>query len=224
MLLLLTGCVPDLSGISTSGPCVVEPPAWTEAQWEEFTTAPTQTRLDEWLSDARCRVHLLRVLGRSLTIAQDTTAGEIQGRGAQMQVQAVALKAHLLTMQGSVWRDCVCSPTPSCDHLAGRTGNSDIDPLCDGSSDLAERLVDLLNHMIDHAKFAANEAADVTAKVHGEHVLNCIQAGGEEDWDLSGGDAKQVCVGELNDYGLVGGGTGDLLRIQFEQVRGQLLP
>ena len=224
LILALGACIPDLTGIPALSPCTEEPAEWTDAQWQAFYTAPTPTILDAWVKDARCQVHLLRALGRSLTIDDAPAAGELQARGAEMQQQAKSLKVHLLKMQASTWRLCACEPTPSCEHIDDLSGDAaTIDPLCDGTRDRSQTLVTILDHMIDHAQRAARESGEAGAKAHGEHVLNCIQSGGEEDWDLDA-NPQQVCGNELNDYGLVGGGPGDLIQVQFDQVQRYLLP
>ena len=148
----------------------------------------------------------------------------IKAQGAQLQLQASDLKMHLLGLQSSVWRDCTCDAVMQCTHRADLDGDQEtVDALCDGARDRALTLVGVLDHMIDHAGRAALESVQVNAQAHAEHVLNCIQAGGQEDWDLDA-DAEQVCVGALNDYGLVGSGPGDLIRLQVLQVQQGLLP
>ncbi len=220
----LGACLPDLSGIPALPPCTQEPAAWGDTDWQDFYASPTAMKLEVWHDTARCRVHLLRQFGQDLTTDTTASSEQLRGRAAQMQLQAQALKDHLIQLQASTWRRCVCDPSPSCEHLADGSGDPEtLDPLCEGTFDRSERLLQILDHMIDHAQRAVQESELASIKVHGEHVLNCIQSGGEEDWDLNG-DGQQVCVGELNDYGLVGDGPGDLIHLQAEQVRAYLVP
>jgi len=220
----LSACMPDLSGIPAVAPCGEEPIAWSDADWQDFYTSPSAIKLLVWQDAARCRVYLLRHLGHALTTDTIASAEQLQGRSAEMQLQTVALKDHLLKLQASTWRSCRCDPSLSCEHIADASGDPEtLDPLCEGTLDRSLRLLQILDHMIDHAQRAVQESAIDAIKVHGEHVLNCIQSGGEEDWDLDG-DGEQVCVGELNDYGLIGDGPGDLIRLQAEQVRQHLVP
>jgi hypothetical protein len=224
LVLACASCMPDLSGLPADPPCTEALPLWDADTWRSFRVAPDAESLGAWEDVARCRVHRMRVLARTMTTSTVEDVPGIKAQGAQLQLQANELKMHLLALQSNVWRDCACTTPMQCTHRPALDGDEETtDALCDGARDRAVTLVGILDHMIDHAGRVALESDQVNAQAHAEHVLNCIQAGGQEDWDLDA-DAEQVCVGALNDYGLVGSGPGDLIRLQVLQVQQGLLP
>ena len=98
-----------------------------------------------------------------------------------------------------------------------RRDSTSMAKLCVNQEDHSHRLHKLLKTVEEHAQFSAEGDVARSVRAHAEHVLNCLQTTSEVDWDDSG-TPEQMCAGDIGDYGLVGDGPGDYVRLVFEQV------
>lgn len=200
---LFVACVPDTSHlISELAPCSGGLP-WAESDWEALESgADHRTEQSRWAEDARCMVGKTANLAKSLAESPTPDIGESQA----LAQQAAHLADHLNRFQSRKWLFCDgCDGT--CVLQAG--DQEDFNPACALGQDHVDSYRGLIQEVMYHAGYTAAATTDGERRAHAEHVLQCMSSRPPIDWDSDGIVAPPALC--ANDFGLYGGGPGDLV-------------
>ncbi len=223
---LLTGVLPflcwcstDLSSVDRTVLCSDPPEVWGAADFTALQEASGETGralLEQWRSDARCRVYLLRRSAVDIAMDDSSEASVLKASAGSMTLEASRLRDHFEGLLDPNW----LGNNPDCTQVGERPRRRDsstMAKLCVNQEDHSHRLHKLLKTIEEHAQFSADDSVARGIRAHSEHVLNCLQTTSATDWD-DNGTPEQMCAGDIGDYGLVGDGLGDYVRLVFEQV------
>ena len=219
VLPFLCWCSTDLSSVDRTVLCSDPPEVWTAAEFTELQEASGETGrslLEQWRSDARCRVYLLRRSAADIAMDDSMEMTALKASAGQMTLEAALLRDHFEGLLDHNWMannlDC-----PPDGERPQRRDSTSMAKLCVNQEDHSHRLYQLLKTIEEHAQFSAAGSTTRAIRAHSEHVLNCLQTTSATDWD-DNGTPEQMCAGDIGDYGLVGDGLGDYVRLVFEQV------
>ena len=219
ILPFLAWCSSDLSSVNRTAVCSYPPAEWTAENFTALQEASGESGrdlLDQWRSDVRCRVYLLRRSAADIALDASSEASVLKARAGQMTLEASLLRDHFEGLLDHNWMannlDC-----PPDGERPQRRDSTSMAKLCVNQEDHSHRLHKLLKMAEQHAQFSAADSSVLGIRAHAEHVLNCLQTTSAIDWD-DNGTPEQMCGGDLGDYGLEGDGLGDYVRLVYEQV------
>jgi hypothetical protein len=202
---LIAGCLPDITPITDLQPvCSERPATWSEAEWLELLAADNRGARSRWEADARCASYRARTALRAVVDAEEGDDAD----AALAAIEPVNDLAAMLTGALLARRfSCDCSThrcAASIDIAAGG-----LTVLCQANSTDSRVVGAIAAQIKQHAGYAVEATSPEMRWAHSEHVLNCLQTGGNLDWD-GDGDPSNPCI-EFIDFGTTGTASSNLI-------------
>jgi hypothetical protein len=204
------GCIPDVSELEKGLGACPEVVPWSEDQWSELESGDAhEIHQPLWAQQAICLVTRTALLAKDLAAAEAPDDATVN----RFALEAADTAEHLLRFQTQKWLHCDCDE--GCRLEAGDVEM--FNPVCALGGDQVDLYRGVVEEVRAHAGYAAGEPGAKGRRSHAEHVMQCLSASSPPtDWDLDGTVAPPALCS--NDYGLYGGGVGNLLEAIVTQT------